>query len=126
MNPKALFTSLANAFAGLADLLDDVPTSPEQAAGAEAPPKRGRPAGSKNVAPAAAPEPEKPAAAPAGPTGKTYPELQALIKPLITANPPRSTEVQAVIKKFAPNLTELANKPEHHAAFEQEIEMLSL
>lgn len=97
------------------------PQEPEKPAGDA--PRRGRPPGSTNA-------PKTPSA---GNTegvsspqiGKTYPELQALIEPLVKEG--RVAEVKAVIAKYAPEgLKTLATKPEHHKAFEADIEGLSL
>lgn len=79
-------------------------------------PKRGRKA--------AAAQPETPAEtiAPAQletPTGKTYEELKAIIKPVVEAG--NGEDVKKVIAKYATNLKELEGKPEHHEAFEKEI-----
>lgn len=86
---------------------------------APAAPRRGRPPGSTN-APKAAIEPEKPA--PTG--GKTYEELRALIEPLVKEG--RNSEVKAILVKYAPDLKTLATLPNHHKAFEADIDGLSL
>lgn len=114
MFSKSTLLAIAAAITAVAE---DIDSGTNETSSGEAPPKRGRPAGSKNAPAAAAPEPEKP-------VGKTYEQLQALIKPLIEAT--RQPEVKAAIVKFAPTLAELAKLPQHHAAFEQEIENMSL
>lgn len=69
--------------------------------------------------------PRKPASEePAKDKGKTYGELQDLIKPLVEAG--QQADVKKEIAKYAENLKDLATKPEKHAAFIRDIEALSL
>lgn len=82
------------------------PTTPEPPAASEAPEPP-------------APEPEAPA--PTG--GKTYEGLRELIRPLVEGG--KGAEVKAEIAKFATDLKALAALPQHHAAFEKNLEALS-
>jgi hypothetical protein len=109
----ALATAALAANVALAQAILGAPVEAEELENTEQPekPKRGRP-------PAAAKgEEEKP-------KGKTYEELQALIKPLVEAG--QQAEVKKEITKYAENLKDLATKPEKHAAFIRDIEALSL
>ncbi len=57
---------------------------------------------------------------------KTYEDLRAVIKGPVEDG--KSAEVTAVIKKYAPGgggLKELAGLPQHHAAFEKDIQALT-
>lgn len=103
------------------------PTDPPQPTTTK---RRGRPPGS-TAAPAVeaptetpTPEPEKPVEESAT-TGKTYEELQAIIKPLVQAG--RGTEVKKEIQKYGvAGLQQLAELPMHHDEFVKNIEALSL
>lgn len=104
----AFITSLANG--------EEVTATTETAAAGEAPVKRrGRPPATEKP-----PETEQPAETV---TGKTYEELQALIRPLVEAG--SGAEVKAVIAKYGENLKAVAGKPETHASFEKDITALS-
>lgn len=59
------------------------------------------------------------------PAGKTFPELQELIKPLVEAG--QGAEVKKLIAKHANGgtLKELVGLPENHAAFQKDLDALS-
>jgi len=89
-------------------------------------PKRGRPPTSATppptetpAAPAAPAKPEEPVT----PAGKTYEELQAIIRPLVEAG--QGADVKKVIAKYGENLKAVSEKPQHHAAFDKDIAALS-
>jgi len=92
--------------------------------------RRGRPPTTPEPpAAAATPEPEQPAApaepeAPAPTGGKTYEDLQALIRPYVVEHK-KGEQVRAEIAKFAPDLKTLATMPQHHAAFEKNLQPLA-
>lgn len=125
----------------LADELEGVAGSPEQAATpaapeTPAPKKRGRPAAvvaePQQVSPAealAAVAQVQTAVAPPEQTstaaGKalTYEDLRAMCMPMIK-NPPHNEVVKTTIREFIPDdggLKKLAEHPEHHSAFEAKI-----
>lgn len=109
----AFITSLANE--GSNDLTENPPAS-EPTKG-----KRGRPPASATPPAEQTPPAEEPAV-----TGKTYEELQAIIRPVVEAG--QGVDVKKVIKKYAPEtgaLKELATLPQHHATFEKDIAALS-
>lgn len=97
-----------------------LPVAPAAVEGEAPKPKRGRPAGSTNAAPAT-PEPEthENTKAPEKPAGFTLDELKALVKPVVENGDASTKEaVKKVIASFGVgNLSELATRPEHHAAF---------
>jgi len=111
----AFITTLANESGEACEV-----TSTTTGATAEpAKPKRGRPP-TTTTPPAEQPkEPEKPA-------GKTYEELQEVIRPFVTAG--RGAEVKAIIGKYSsenPTLKGLMEFPQHHAAFAADIEQMN-
>lgn len=122
---KQIVTILAAAFAAAAHVLtnavlegEDSTATPETSTGGDDKPRRGRPPGSTNKP--AATEPEKPSST----GGKTYEELQKIIEPMVKDG--RAAEVKAVIQKYGADLKTLATLPQHHKAFEADIDGLSL
>ena len=118
---KTQLLALAAFITSLANEGEATNTPAETTGGGEAPakPRRGRPAATAE--PQTGPqEPEKPAETVAG---KTYEELQALIRPLVEAG--QGADVKLVIAKYGENLKAVAAKPETHAAFEKDISALS-
>lgn len=98
-----------------------------KAAEPEAPPANNT-TGAETTQPPAAPEPPKPEPVPAI-KGKTIEELRKMFEPLVKAN--RGAEVQEVLNKYKPadwpgqyTTSALADHPEHHAAFEKDIQTL--
>ncbi len=109
----AFITSLAN----------EGEAQPETPASDAAPkPKRGRPPTAEKPS-EAAPEKEKEPEQPEAPAGKTYEELQAVIKPLVEAG--QAADVKKVIQKYGENLKDVSTKPATHADFEKDIAALS-
>lgn len=114
----AFITSLAN---------DAEVTNTQPTPDPEVPKRRGRPP-TTATPPAETPPPadtEKPTETPTL-TGKTYEELQQIIKPLVVAG--QGEDVKAVIRKYVGGdggLKVLATLPQHHAAFEKDIAALS-
>jgi hypothetical protein len=153
---KALFAGIATLATALATVATAVaasysegctgttalpePEKPTEAAPEK--PKRGRPAGSTNAdktpepakepEPAREPEPMKepePTKEPEKPEGAlTLEQLQALVKPVVEdGGEPAKVAVKAAIAKYGvTNLSGLAGKPECHAAFAKDLEMLSM
>jgi len=138
---------LASLLRGFADVLEAhgeaTPNAPIPAGEPTSPaPKRGRPrkaaepeappanntTGAETTQPPAAPEPPKPEPVPAI-KGKTIEELRKMFEPLIKAN--RNAKMQEVLNKYKPadwpgqyTTSALADHPEHHAAFEKDIQTL--
>jgi len=107
----AFITTLANE-----EPCAGAPVSSPDTEGAPVKPKRGRP-------PTATPTETPP---PPAVTGKTYEELQEVIRPFVTAG--RGAEVKAIIGKYSsenPTLKGLMEFPQHHAAFAADIEQMN-
>jgi len=106
----AFITTLANE--GNNDLVETPPAGDPPAPKS----KRGRP---PTTTPTETPPP--PAV-----TGKTYEELQEVIRPFVTAG--RGAEVKAIIGKYSsenPTLKGLMEFPQHHAGFAADIEQMN-
>jgi hypothetical protein len=122
---KETLLAIAAAITAIANDLDAETAAPaETTGGGEAPAakRRGRP-----------PTTPAPVETPAAETketpvtnGKTYEDLKVLIDPLVKGG--QGPDVKTIIAKYAVGgggLKELATLPQHHAAFEKEIEALS-
>jgi hypothetical protein len=103
------------------------PGRPRKADQANAAATETAPVGQTATAEVKTPEPEKPKVE----GGKTLDELRAVFRPLIDKF--RGEEVKKVLNKYKPSDWEgdytavaLAEHPEHHAAFVQDIEMLKM
>lgn len=127
-------SALATAAAALAESCTDAPASvyPEvMPPGTANKPRRGpgRPPAQATSEPvtatAEAPAAQPPAdpVVPTNGTAKTYEQLRAIIEPVVKNG--QGEEVKKVIAKYAPNLKELADLPQHHPAFEKDITALT-
>lgn len=123
-----LLSAAGAALNAFASELNGSEATPEPAAPAEAP-KKGKAKAAEKPAPAteAPAQAEEPKKEESTVTGKTYEELQALIRPVVKNG--LGQEVKDVIKKYtnvdAGGLKILEGMPEHHAAFEKDILALS-
>lgn len=115
----AFITSLANDAEAPAAAAAEPEASPTPAKRRGRPPTTPEPPAVSESPEPPAPEPEAPA--PTG--GKTYEGLRELIRPLVEGG--KGAEVKAEIAKFATDLKALAALPQHHAAFEKNLEALS-
>lgn len=117
----AFLSALANEFSS------EAPASAEAAAAPTPEPAALKAKKTKAEKPAPEPEKVEEPATPAQPesaeepTGKSYEELRALIKPLVEGG--QGAEVKAVIGKYAASLKEI--QPKDHAAFEKDLAALS-
>lgn len=92
-------------------------TSTTAAAGEATGKRRGRPPTTEK-----SPDTEK-TQEPETVSGKTYEELQAIIRPLVESG--QGADVKKVIAKYGESLKDISTKPQHHTAFEKDIAALS-
>lgn len=85
--------------------------------------RRGRPPGTATPPATETAPPAQETTAAETVTGKTYEELQAIIRPLVESG--QGADVKKVIAKYGESLKDISTKPQHHTAFEKDIAALS-
>lgn len=85
--------------------------------------RRGRPPGTVTPPATETAPPAQETTAAETVTGKTYEELQAIIRPLVESG--QGADVKKVIAKYGESLKDISTKPQHHTAFEKDIAALS-
>jgi hypothetical protein len=114
----AFITSLANGECGEAT---ETPSAGDAPAASGK--RRGRPPTTATPSATETAPPEQTQTAEPTVTGKTYEELRAIIEGPVKDG--KGPDVKAIIAKYATDLKTLATLPQHHAAFEKDMEALS-